>query len=177
MNDRDYMNRLEAGLSRGMASVQLPAVEPANARYRIEASKVGRRAMSRLTIAFAAVGLALFTGLVGSAAAGTGPAILLSTTMHDVVVVVEQVITGGEPAPANPTGEAGGPPAGSASGHESVAAPESSERAAEPAEPAEPAETPPREPIAATAPRDLPPEPIEEPKSVVAPTEGPPPAD
>lgn len=165
MNDRDFTNRLEMSLNRGMALVPLTAVEPANARYRIAASKVARRSVSRLTVAIAAVGLALLTVLAGSAASGTGPAILLSTTVHQVVVFVEQVTTRGEPAPTIPTGETGGSPAAGsdspASGHESVTAPGDTDRAAEPSQ--NPSPEPVAEPERVAAPQEPSPGPLEEP--------------
>lgn len=183
MNDRDFTNRLETSLNRGMASVPLPAVEPANARYRIAASNAGRRPISRLTVVVAAVGMALLLGLAGSAASGAGPAYLLSATVHEVVVFVEQQTIPAEPAPAPPTSETSVPTASasSESGPEPATAPESPDRASELYEPsleliAE------RQPAAVTP--EPSPEPIVEPNPAPAPPdpspahpEDPPPAD
>jgi len=158
MNDRDFTNRLEASLNRGMPTVPLPAVEPVNARYRMTTSTAGRRSMPRLTIAVAAVGLALLMGLVAAAASGTSPAILLSTTVDKVIVFVEQVTTHGVSAPAPSARETGvQPTAGldsSANGYGSVTVPGPDSAAA---------------PLATA-----PPEPNVEPEPV-APTQEPPP--
>jgi hypothetical protein len=175
VNDRVFTNQLEASLNRGMASVPLPAVEPADARYRMAAPKVSRPT-SRLTFAVAAVGLALLTGLAGSAASGPGPSILLSATVRQVVTMVEQLTSPREPAPATPTRDAEAQPAGgsdsSGSGHESVAAPGDLDRAAEPSEARS------LEPIVEFEPVASAPEPshqpIDEPKSAASP-QGPPP--
>ncbi|HEV2033261.1 MAG TPA: hypothetical protein VGU71_03530 [Candidatus Dormibacteraeota bacterium] len=104
MSESDFTRRLEARLQRGMASVPLPAAAPANARYRIATSQVGRRQVRRFTIAFAATGLALLTSLLVAAASGTSPAALASAAVHTIDVMVEQAaaVVTGKPAPTVP---------------------------------------------------------------------------
>jgi hypothetical protein len=136
VSSQDFTNRFEESLNRGMLSVPLPAAEPGNARYRLGASRAGRRQLSRLTLAVAAVSLVMLAGLVGSADAGTGPAMLLDTTMRRVVVIVEHVTTHGLSAPAPAPGASGVQPAGEVdsappSGQWSVTAPDP-DRASEP---------------------------------------------
>lgn len=139
MNEQNFTNRLEASLTRGMDSVPLPALEPASARYRIAPPKVGRRLRMPLTVAIAAIGLALCASLVGAAASGTSPAPAISEAIHHVVVLVRQISFPAEPARGAPSPDpASGPTDGSQ--------PPAAEQSSAPAPTAEPTPVPAEEP-------------------------------
>jgi hypothetical protein len=114
MNEQNFTNMLQASLKRGMESVPLLALEPANARYRIAQAKVGKRLLRPLTVAFAAIGLALLASLAGAAASGTSPATVMSEAIHQVVVLVQQISIPTESVRGTPSPDPGSSPAAGA---------------------------------------------------------------
>jgi hypothetical protein len=113
MNEQNFTNMLQASLKRGMESVPLLALEPANARYRIAQAKVGRRLLTA-PAAFAAIGLALLASLAGAAASGTSPATVMSEAIHQVVVLVQQISIPTESVRGTPSPDPGSSPAAGA---------------------------------------------------------------
>lgn len=133
MNELQFTIRLEATLTRGIASVPLPALEPASARYRITAATIRRRARPRLTVAIAASGLALLAGTVGAAASGTSPSTVVTAAAHRVVMLVQGVTTG-EAVPATPSPRASSRPATIAQPLVAAPGPGDGDRASQPSD-------------------------------------------